>query len=111
MQTKTYTNILCILLVVCIAGFVSDVWAAKTGKITGQIMDQGSNEPLAGANIVLQGTGMGAAADLDGFFIILNVPPGAYTVEVSMIGYASYIQENVQVSVNQTTTLDIGLST
>ena len=43
--------------------------------------------------------------------LILNVPPGAYTVEVSMIGYASQVEENVQVSVNQTTTMDVQLGT
>ena len=110
MKTKSFTNVLCILLIVMMAGFVSDLWAAETGKIAGQIKGSDTNEPLAGANVVLQGTGMGAAADVDGYFVVLNVSPGSYTVEVSMIGYASYIEENVQVSINQTTTLDITLT-
>jgi hypothetical protein len=92
------------------AGFVTDLWAAKTGKISGQVIGNDTGEPLAGANIVLEGTGMGGAADLDGYFVILNVPPGAYTIEVSMIGYSSYIQENVNVSINQTTTLEVRLT-
>ena len=69
MQTKSFTNILCILLIVFIAGFVSDTWAATTGKIVGQVVGNDTGEPLAGANIVLQGTGMGAAADLEGYFV------------------------------------------
>jgi len=92
------------------AGFVPDLWAATTGKIAGQIVGGDTGEPLAGANIVLQGTGMGAAADVDGYFVVLNVPPGSYNVEVSMIGYATYVEENVTVNVNQTTTLDITLT-
>ena len=110
MKTKSFTNVLCILLIILMAGFVSDLWAAATGKIAGQVTAGDTNEPLAGANIVLQGTGMGAAADVDGYFVVLNVPPGTYTVEVSMIGYASYIGENVQVSINQTTTMDVKLT-
>ena len=61
MQTKSFTNILCILLIVFMAGSVSDLFAANTGKISGQVIGNDNGEPLAGANIVLQGTGMGAA--------------------------------------------------
>ena len=38
MKTKSFTSILCILLVVCMSGFVSDLMAAATGKIVGQVI-------------------------------------------------------------------------
>ena len=110
MKAKSITNVICILLIVLMTGFVSDLWAAKTGKIAGRVIDQQTNEPLAGANVVIEGTLMGAAADQDGFFVILNIPPGTYTVEVSVIGYASLLHENVGVSINQTTNLETSLT-
>jgi hypothetical protein len=109
MKTKSFTKIMCILLIILMTGFVADVWAALTGKIAGQVTGNDTGEPLAGANVVLEGTGMGAAADESGYFVILNVPPGTYKLTVVMVGYALMVQENVVVNINQTTTLDLEL--
>jgi len=96
------------LVLICFLTFmlVSVAWPAAKGKIAGQILEEGTNEPLAGANIVIEGTSLGAAADKDGFFYIINVEPGTYTVKTMMLGYATMVKENVRVSVNQTTSLD-----
>jgi len=83
--------------------------AATTGKIAGRILDKATGEPLAGANIELVGKGYGAAADADGEFFILNIPPGKYFVEVSLIGYTTARTEEVVVSTNSTTTLEFEL--
>ena len=48
--------------------------------------------PLAGAGVVVQGTGNGTVTDADGV-ATLNVPQGA-SVEVSMIGYATQVRIN-----------------
>ena len=80
--------------------------AATTGKINGTVRDAQTGEPLAGANIILEGTSLGAAADLDGDYYIINVPPGAYTLKVTMIGYKTTTQTSVNVSVDRTFTAD-----
>jgi outer membrane cobalamin receptor len=54
--------------------------------ITGTVTDASGNG-LAGANVVVGGTAMGAAADVDGYFAIENVPNGTYTLTASVIGY------------------------
>jgi outer membrane receptor protein involved in Fe transport len=79
--------------------------AATTGKVAGRIFDKATGNPLPGANIELVGTGYGAAADADGEFFILNIPPGKYIVEVSLIGYKTARTEEIIVSTNATTTL------
>ena len=79
--------------------------AAVTGKISGKIIDRDSRDPLPGANVMLIGTPYGAAADARGEFFIINLPPGRYTLEASMIGYSKVQIENVTVSTNATTTL------
>jgi len=81
-----------------------------TGKIVGTVIDKDSRSPLPGVNIVLEGTTMGAASDAEGRFIILNVPPGVYTVKAMMIGYQPVRIENVRVNIDQTTTLHFELS-
>jgi outer membrane receptor protein involved in Fe transport len=84
-------------------------WSQTRGKIAGQIVEEGSNEPMAGANVIIEGTQLGAAADQDGFYYIINIPSGVYTVKVMMVGYATVVSENVSVNINQTTPLNFTL--
>lgn len=62
---------------------------AQTGTIKGRVLDKTNNSKLAGAAVVVKGTALGAAADLNGNYIIPNVPEGKYTLTVSYIGYLS----------------------
>jgi len=68
--------------------------AAQT-SLTGTVTDT-DGEPLPGANVYLSGTARGAAASPDGTFVIENVPPGAYQVVASILGYTAGVQ-SVQV--------------
>ncbi|MFQ5706491.1 MAG: TonB-dependent receptor [bacterium] len=85
-------------------------WSGTTGKISGRVVDKATGEPLPGANVMVVGTNLGAASDLDGNFIILRVPPGAYSVKASMIGYTDLQFNNVQIGVDRTTKLSFELS-
>ena len=86
------------------------VFAGTTGKISGKIIDKETNEPVVGANVVIEGTYYGAATDLDGYFYINNVTPGKYTVIISAIGYHKVTVENVVVRIDLTTNLDAQLT-
>ena len=79
----------------------------QTGKISGTITDARTGDPLISVNVVIEGTTMGAATNLEGFFVILNVPPGIYRVRASMIGYAPYTATEVRVAIDQTTDLQM----
>ncbi len=85
------------------------VWAGTTGKIVGSVIDAETGEGLPGANVMIEGTIMGAAADLEGFFMVLNVPPGIYTLSVMMMGYQKMRVENVRVSIDLTSSVDFKL--
>lgn len=87
--------------------FSQIVLGSTKGKISGTVVDAENGEPLIGANIFLESTTLGAASDLDGRFLILNVPEGKYTLVVSVVGYAETRIENVQVKADKTTKLDI----
>jgi len=80
--------------------------AGITGKITGTIVDVNTGDALAGANVLISGTNLGAAAGIDGKYFILNVPPGNYELKISMMGYKATIVRGVQVKIDQTTIVD-----
>jgi len=84
------------LLVPCMA------WSA-TGKIRGVVTDSETGDALLGANIVVQGTVMGAATDVNGEFIILNIPVGKFSLVGTYMGYQKVTITNVIVNENQTT--------
>jgi hypothetical protein len=86
------------------------LFAGVTGKLTGKVTDNSTGEPLIGANIIIQGTTLGAVADRSGRFIIINIPPGTYSVKVSFIGYETVLFEEVKINVDQTTQLTANLS-
>jgi outer membrane receptor protein involved in Fe transport len=80
--------------------------AQTTGKIAGIIEDSSTGEPLAGANVYIEGSTLGSSTDLEGSFFIINVPPGTYDVVVQMIGYKNLYFQNIRVSTNSTITLN-----
>lgn len=81
--------------------------AQTTGKIAGKVTDAETGDPLVGTNVVIEGTTMGAATGLEGDFFIINVPPGLYTLRIQMMGYKTVLYENVRVSVNRTTEVEV----
>ena len=82
--------------------------AGTTGKISGKITDE-DGEAVIGANAILEGTYLGAAADIDGYFYINNIPPGEYRLIVSAVGYQKTIVENIIVKIDLTTKIDVTL--
>jgi hypothetical protein len=100
----TFTLLLCVL-------FLSTLMliAGTTGKIAGRVMDKDTGEPLAGVNVIVRGTSMGAATDMDGNYSILNISPGRFTVNAMMIGYATLSIEDVRVSVDLTSNINFEL--
>ncbi len=84
--------------------------SAQTGKIKGTVIDAEKEEPIIGANVVLEGTSRGAATDLDGNFFIIGVQPGKYNVVASAVGYHEMTYEEVVINIDRTTTLEFKLT-
>jgi len=99
-------------LFVCIFVVMAGVlFGATTGKISGRITDAETGLSLGGVNVLLEGTTIGAASDMDGYFVILNVPPGTYNLKTTMIGYAPVTVRGVRVEIDINTTVDISMKT
>ena len=84
--------------------------AQSTGKIMGRIIDISTSEGIPFANVLIDGTTLGAASDGDGNYVILNIPPGEYNVTSTYIGYQKVTIKGVTVNVGFTTNLDFNLS-
>ncbi|HMA61477.1 MAG TPA: TonB-dependent receptor [bacterium] len=98
------------LFILFIAIFTTSLFAANYGKITGEIVDKDTGQPIVGVNITVQGTSQGAASDEDGKYIIIQVPPGTYTLEASMIGYTKMVITDVKVYSNRISYVNFQLS-
>lgn len=80
----------------------------ENGKIKGIIIDANSNDPLIGANVMIVGTSIGAAANIDGQFILTSVKPGSYKLKITYVGYKEKIEEVTVVS-NRATEITVKL--
>ena len=98
-------RIVMIFILLC---FASHLQAGTTGKIAGIIKDDRGN-PLPGANVIVEGTRLGAVADADGSYFIINILPGRYTLTASLIGYTNQTQSDVSVKTDFTTPLNFQL--
>ncbi|OQX95687.1 TonB-dependent receptor [candidate division KSB1 bacterium 4572_119] len=95
-----------IILLLC---FSLSLYAGTVGKITGKVIDDENGLPLPGVNVIIEGTTLGAATDIDGNYVIINVPPGLFSLTFSMIGYTEYRVRDVRVVIDLTTTINANL--
>ncbi len=82
---------------------------AQSGVIQGQVLDGASQRPLANAQVLVEGTGIGQISNSSGRFVLLNVPAGEHTVRVTLIGYTE-TERTVTVSAGETASIDIEMS-
>ncbi len=93
-------------LTLCSASLVT---IAQNGSINGQITDYKTKEGLIGANVVIQGTSVGAATDIEGNYSIANIKPGTYNLVISSVTYKSQTVANVIVEAGKITTITLTL--
>lgn len=89
--------------------FISYPLAQGTAILRGTVYDEATKEGLPGANLVIRGTSLGAATDIEGNFIIRSIPSGKHTVVVSYIGYEPKTVE-IDISAGASLKRDFGLS-
>ena len=84
--------------------------ALAQGQIQGIVFDAESGEPLIGANVIIVGTSIGAAADANGAFEIRDVPAGMHMLEASMLSFES-IRNEIQVQTGEVSRVEFSLET
>jgi len=83
-QNKYITTIL--LLLIATFAFSARV-AAQTGTVRGFIYERETGEPVIFTNVYFKGTSIGAATDVNGYYVISRIPPGDYTLLVTSMGH------------------------
>ncbi|HEX9971784.1 MAG TPA: TonB-dependent receptor, partial [bacterium] len=104
MKSKIFLLLACSLLLPTL------LFGANTGKLVGIVVDKETGDALPGANVLIVGTSMGAATDIYGKFLILNVPVGTFTLRTTFIGYNVVTIENIRVNADLTTTVEFQLT-
>jgi hypothetical protein len=66
-----------------------------TGTIKGKLQDTETKTPLVGANVTVMNTKLGAVTDLEGGFVISDLPVGSYSLRLSYIGYETVTKTDV----------------
>ena len=105
MFRKLSTTVLLLLL-----GTPLVALAQGTGTLAGRVTDADTGEGLPGANVIVEGTQLGAATDLDGNYRIIGIPVGEYDVTSRFVGFEEETVADVQISSGYTTQQDFDLS-
>ncbi len=101
------------LLALGLCAFDAARLEAQAGMITGKITDVVTGRPIENAQIQAQVAGsapIGAISDASGVYRIVNVPAGAYTVTVRMIGYEMRRFAGIGVANGATVTVNAAMS-
>ena len=91
--------------------FPSFVMGQESGTLSGVITDATTGEPIPGATIMIIGQkGKGDATDVNGLYLVENLPPGPYDVSLTALTYQADTVRGVLVKKGETVTLDATLS-
>lgn len=93
------------LAIVCLS---QTALLAQTGTVSGTVMDK-DGKPLAYANVIIDGTTLGAMSLADGKFTITGVPAGTYKVRAMMMGFKANDKEGIKVGGGETVTINFKL--
>jgi outer membrane receptor protein involved in Fe transport len=110
MQERGWRKLFVGLVLAIAALLFPRIATAQTGKITGVVTDAGTGQPVEGAQVFIQGTGLGAVTGGNGRYFILSVQPGTYTVTARRIGFQSVEVAGVNVAIDVTRELNFRLN-
>ncbi|MBD3166410.1 TonB-dependent receptor plug domain-containing protein, partial [bacterium] len=80
-----------------------------SGAVSGRVIEQATRNPIAAANVIVEGTARGAATDLEGRYRIDNLPPGTYRIRATAIGYVPHAQDEIAIRPGRTTVVEFQL--
>ncbi|MDP8227230.1 MAG: TonB-dependent receptor, partial [Candidatus Celaenobacter polaris] len=98
-----------IVLLVSLFMITSFAFAAGAGNLAGKVTNEKNGDPIADANIYVEGTEYGMLTRNNGTFLLKNIPEGTYTVAVSYLGYA-LMKKEVEIKDGLTSTVNFALS-
>ncbi len=80
---------------------------AQKGSLSGNVVDGKNNSPLIGVTILLKGTSLGVVSDEEGKFILKNIKPGDYSLEISYLGYRKVLITGIKINADENTKTEL----
>ncbi len=84
MKIKIYTLLSFLILLTSTINLFAQ---SNTAEVRGFVYDKKTGEPLIFTKVYLEGTTIGMSTDVNGFFNITKIKPGAYTIISSGVGF------------------------
>ncbi len=105
---KTLLFFLSIFTCIAMVGTHSAI-AATIGKISGIVTAEATKQPLANAKVTIVGTSTTTTTNDSGYYVMTNIDPGGYDVQVKLTGYRSKTVQATTVFAGLTTTINFAL--
>lgn len=102
---KHFLTVFVLLLALLFASFSG---IAQYGTVRGFVYERESGEPVIFTNVYFKGTSIGAATDVNGYFVISRIPPGDYTLLITSMGHDS-VQMPLTIRANDVITKNLFL--
>ena len=83
--------------------------SAQKGTIRGTILDKLTKETIIGANIMIDGSDLGAVTDINGQFEMKEINPGFYALTISYVSYKTIKITDLEVISDKTTLINLDL--
>lgn len=90
-MSRIFLSLVCLFI-------LFSVNAQNTGAVTGLVQNAVTRQPLSGATVVVDGTGLSTLSDSLGRYRISGIPAGAYTITVTFVGFDTESRFNVPVT-------------
>src|SRR6202011_461749 len=87
--------------------------AQQTGATVHGVVADPENAVIPGATVTFtpaSGKALITQSQSDGTYVLRGVPPGTYSVTVTMAGFASYVKQGVRVAAGQALTLNVQMA-
>ena len=68
-------------------------FSQNNSSVYGFVTDSSNGEALIGANVFIKDLALGMATDINGYYVLQEIPMGSYEISVSYVGYKILIQK------------------
>jgi len=99
---------LSVFIIFILAGFTT-IGQNANGVIIGRVYNSLNNEPIPFANVLVFKTNNGIATNIDGEFKLSGIKPGFIKIQVSAVGYETYISPDLMITNAKVVNIDIPL--